>query len=121
MKKEIVKGLLKKADGVIVATLTGLATGGGLYIALVGLDKRGPRAISRAANLAVYHGLKEGDIQEVLLFDYGIPFIEGKTATCVAMYKVKKIKDNGKYKMQYVAERTFTKDEVEDAVMVGFL
>lgn len=97
-------------------------TFGGLIVTLGAFQRRfGFFALKKAANLAHAKGLKEGDILDVYMIESGIPFIIRKTADCVSMYKVVKIKDDGKYVMRYVGKRGFTREEVELLIEEDYL
>lgn len=116
MRKEIISAVV--VFGKVFDVVTDIAViGGGSYIAYDAIAKRyNPQVLKKAANLAFENGLKEGDVQEIIRVDRGIPLIAKRFYANVALYVVVKINNDGKYKMRYVGSRGITKEEVENTI-----
>lgn len=119
MKKEFIGVAVVSLGSVLDRVITSAAICGGTYIVFDAIGKRyNPKILKQAASLAFERDLKEGDIQEIIRYDYGIPFLVKKFYTDVAMYSVVKIENDGKYKMRYVGSRMLTKEEAEQNLSI---
>jgi len=117
VKKEVILMVGQKVAVAVSNVIEFAVVSGGLFITMSALDKRfNRRNVKHAANLACLHGLKEGEIQEIIRVDGGVPFIQKSFIIDVPMYIVESIKADGQYKMRYIGTRTVTKEEAEDVL-----